>query len=181
MPSRIRSYKPNSTLFLSRQETHQIDELVLRELAFQPLGHGAHGHCPPGLDCAKRHDVLLALLVTDRQRIGRLGNLDADHRLAILELDSNRFEARRDPAAGLKDRFDDVNPAKAVADARQVRADALPLILEAMAFEALRLGDIEKEFSTPFHVAGTRESSLDKFFLLRKCKWKTAISCGPVI
>ena len=78
------------------------------------------GRCSSMSDFAS--DVLLALVVAEGERRPSVSatRTPAEHP-AVLEGDDHGLEARGDGAAGLQDRFDEVDAREAAADAGQLR------------------------------------------------------------
>ncbi len=86
-------------------------------------------------DIGLRQDVLLALIVGQRQGRLALSDFHPVQQLAAFERYRDRAEARRDRPARLKDRFHQVDAREPAADARQLRTNALPLVAELMALQ----------------------------------------------
>src|SRR5262249_22310651 len=86
--------------------------------------------------------------------------------LAVFQLNDDRLEARRDGAARFEDRFDDVDLGKAAAEAGQFRADALALVADAVALDALRFFGVEEELAAALSVAGPRQGGLHQALVI---------------
>src|SRR5207244_9173319 len=85
--------------------------------------------------------------------------------LPVLQRDHHGLETRRNRAARLQDRFDEVDTREAAAHPRQLGADSLALIAETVALEALRLFDVEEYLAAALGVAGTNERCLGELFM----------------
>src|SRR5262249_36508366 len=108
-----------------------------------------------------------ALVVAERDRCVRLRDLHPEEHLAIPERDGESLEARRDRAARLDDRFDDVHLREAATESAQLRADALARIADAMTLDAERLLGVHEELPAALRIAGTRQGRVGEPFLLR--------------
>src|SRR5262249_18279792 len=149
-----------ATFLLAHQKRDQVNELFLHEAFLQTFRHGTQGGRPLLLNLGLRQEVLLSLVISQRERLLGFRDLDAGQRLAVLERDHQCPETRRDRAARLQYGLHNVDAREAAPDTRQFRPDALALIAETVALQTLRFFRIEKYLAAALRVAPARQGRL---------------------
>src|SRR6185312_6100577 len=99
------------------------------------------------------YDVPLPLIIDQRDIGLRLSSYDTGKHLSALKEHHRRPKARRNRPARFQNRFDDVNSRKTAAHSSEFWTDPLPLVANAMTFEAQRFFGVEKDLAAPVGIS----------------------------